>query len=155
VTSTVDALPDAMEVVADKANISILADWAEGWATAHGLDSNAAFAMRLCMEEAVTNIVLYAYEPENKPGTVAAAASLGSDGVLLTIADQGRPFDVAAARDDGREGDIASATIGGRGIRLMREFSDRLEYARDGDQNRLSLAVTVAGLQCLIAGESP
>lgn len=143
--SLVDLFPGAMEVVADKANISILADWAEGWATAHDLDNHAAFAMRLCVEEAVTNIVLYAYAPETGPGTVAAAACLAADEVRLTITDLGRPFDVAAARDDGREGDIISATIGGRGIRLMREFSDRLEYARDGDQNRLTLIFAVNG----------
>jgi anti-sigma regulatory factor (Ser/Thr protein kinase) len=145
VNSIVDLFPDAMEIVADKANISILADWAEGWATAHRLDSNTAFAMRLCVEEAATNIVLYAYAPEKGPGPVVAAACLGPAEVRLTITDQGRPFDVAAARDDGREGDIASATIGGRGIRLMREFSDRLEYARDGDQNRLTLTFAVNG----------
>lgn len=134
-----------MEVVADKANISILADWAEGWATAHDLDANAAFAMRLCVEEAVTNIVLYAYASEKAPGLVAANACLGPLDVRLTITDRGCPFDVAGARDEGREGDIVSATIGGRGIRLMREFSDRLEYARHGDQNRLTLIFAVNG----------
>jgi anti-sigma regulatory factor (Ser/Thr protein kinase) len=140
VNSTLDSVPDALEVVADKATIADVSDWAERWAKAHGLDGNIAFAMRLCVEEAVTNIVLYAYAPENAAGPIAvAAADLGPDGVRLTIRDQGRPFDVATAQDSGREDDIESATIGGRGIRLIRQFSDRLDYARVGDQNQLTL----------------
>jgi len=27
--------------------------------------------------------------------------------------------------------------VGGRGIRLMRRFADRMDYARIGDQNRV------------------
>ena len=112
------------------------------------LDSAGAFAMRLCVEEAATNIALYAYVPACEPGTIAAAASnLGAAGVRLTITDHGRPFDVAAARDPGVEHDIQSATIGGRGIRLMREFSDTLQYARIGEQNQLTLTFAVKGSQ--------
>ena len=148
VSVAADRFPDSIEGVADKATIFELAEWAEGWAKAHGLDSAGAFAMRLCVEEAATNIALYAYVPACEPGTIAAAASnLGAAGVRLTITDHGRPFDVAAARDPGVEHDIQSATIGGRGIRLMREFSDTLQYARIGEQNQLTLTFAVKGSQ--------
>lgn len=144
---SVDLFPDSIEAVADKANIFELAEWAEGWAKAHGLDSDAIFAMRLCVEEAATNIALYAYDPAGQPGVIALVASdRGAAGVGVTITDQGRPFDVAAARDPGVEQDIQSATLGGRGIRLMRRFSETLQYARVGDQNQLTLTFAGQGV---------
>ena len=130
---------DRVELTAGMAAITVAADWIDAWARAHGLDADSAFAMRLCVEEAVTNIVFYAYDDD--PGrhlvTVAAAAQPG--GARVTIVDDGRPFDVAAARDRGREGTIETATIGGRGIRLMRKFSEGLSHARTDGRNVLSL----------------
>jgi anti-sigma regulatory factor (Ser/Thr protein kinase) len=140
VSETVGLIPDSIEVVALEANISELSEWTEGWAKAHALDSDAVFAMRLCVEEAATNIAHYAYEPMERSGTIAIAASdLGAAGVRVTITDHGRPFDVAAARDPGVEHDIQSATVGGRGIRLMRRFSETLQYARVGGRNQLTM----------------
>ncbi len=130
---------DTVELTAGRAAITAAAEWIDAWARAHGLDADAVFAMRLCVEEAVTNIVSYAYDddPAGHRVTVAAAAQPG--GARVTIVDDGRPFDVAAAEDRGREGNIQSATVGGRGIRLMRKFSHGLTHARADGRNVLSL----------------
>jgi anti-sigma regulatory factor (Ser/Thr protein kinase) len=139
VSPDIGVFADSIEAVGDKAGVFELAEWAEGWAQSRGLPPDAVFAMRICVEEAVTNIANYAFDGAYGPGTIALTATPLPNGVRVTVADRGRPFDVAAAEDPGREGDIQSATIGGRGIRLMRRFSDTLEYARVGDQNRLTL----------------
>lgn len=138
-SAVVSRVADSVCGIAEKAIIFELTEWAEAWATAHGLDQETAFAVRLCVEEAVTNIVFYAYDDDHAPGDVSVTAARTSEGVMVTITDQGRPFDVATADDPGREGDIMSATIGGRGIRLMRSFSNRLAYQRLGQSNRLTL----------------
>jgi anti-sigma regulatory factor (Ser/Thr protein kinase) len=137
VNLTVDQASDRFEGLADKASIVDFADWIEAWATGRALGETVAFAMRLCVEEAVTNIALYAYD--GAPGPVRLDVVSSGDDVTVTISDHGAPFDVSTARDPGTEVDIETATIGGRGIRLMRQFSDRLAYGRVGDQNRLSL----------------
>ncbi len=143
-TAGIGLLPDCIEVIADKAAVFDLAEWAEGWAKAHGLDDDATFAMRLCVEEAVTNVVLYAYVEASRPGPLAVSARHDGDGVQVTITDQGAPFDVAAAVDSGRETDPESATIGGRGIRLMRQFSQDLHYMRLSGCNQLTLTFSAA-----------
>ncbi len=134
---------DSVEVVGDKAGIFKLADWAEGWASAQGASSDAVFAVRLCVEEAVTNIVHYAFDAEPGPGIIKLNGTTLANSIQLTVADAGRPFDVCAAEDSGRETDIHSATIGGRGIRLMRRFSNSLHYARVGDENRLTMTFSM------------
>jgi len=132
-------VPDALEALADRAAIVEFAEWAQAWATAHALNQELGFALRLCVEEAVTNIVFYAYDGVEAANTVGVSAALGGGAVTLTISDLGRPFDVAAAADPGREGDIQTATVGGRGIRLIRAFSDKTAYARVGPRNQLTL----------------
>ena len=132
-------ISDTIEVIAVKVVVVELAEWAANWAGAQGLDTETIFAVRLCVEEAVTNIVLYAYDPGRIPGRVGVNALRTADGAVITIIDYGHPFDAATAPDPGREGEIEEATIGGRGLRLMREFSQGLSYERRGVQNRLTL----------------
>jgi len=103
------------------------------------LGGDVAFAMRLCVEEAVTNIVFYAYDPALTDRPIHVRAERTSGGAQVIVTDNGRPFDVAAALDPGPEHDIMAAQIGGRGIRLMRSFASRIDYARVADQNRLTL----------------
>jgi anti-sigma regulatory factor (Ser/Thr protein kinase) len=134
---------DTVELTAGMAAITAAADWIDAWARAHELGADAAFAMRLCVEEAVTNIVSYAYDDDPGRHVLAVEAVAEAGGARVTIVDDGRPFDAAAAHDPGREGSIETATVGGRGIRLMRSFSRGLSHTRSAGRNRLSL--TFAG----------
>lgn len=137
-SAAVGSLADSITATADADGIVGLATWATDWTKAQGLHSDVVFAVRLCVEEAATNIVLYAYDGAAASPPFAAVARLVPEGVQIAITDHGRPFDVAEAAEPGREHDIESATVGGRGIRLMRSFADRMDYDRLGDQNRLT-----------------
>jgi anti-sigma regulatory factor (Ser/Thr protein kinase) len=137
VNADVPYIPDILEVAASKAAIAQAAEWAECWAEAQSLDHDTRFAIRLCVEEATVNIVSYAYD--DTPGLIILEAAPFAGGARITILDDGRPFDVVRATDPGREEDIHSATVGGRGIRLMRAFSQGIDYERVGDRNRLTL----------------
>ncbi len=131
---------DAVELVAGLSAITAAAEWIAAWAGAHGLESDTAFAMRLCVEEAVTNIVSYAYDDDPGRHRVVVTAAADAGGARVTVVDDGRPFDPAAAREPGREDSIQTATIGGRGIRLMRRFSQGLAHSRADGRNTLSLS---------------
>ena len=140
-------VPDLIEAPAERSAIFDLAEWAEAWAKSQNLDAGTCFAIRLCVEEAVTNIVFYAYDHLSPQGRIVVAARPTDDGALVIITDKGQMFDVSTAQDPGREGDITTDTIGGRGIRLMRNFSSKLEYQRLGDQNWLILTFVGARVQ--------
>ena len=131
---------ERFEAPAVRDRIVDAADWIDGWARAAGLSDDVVFAMRLCVEEAVTNVVFYAYTASPSEGRFSVEAWLEGSEARLRIADQGAPFDVAAAKDPGIETDIESATMGGRGVRLMRSFSQGLAYERRNDANLLTLA---------------
>jgi anti-sigma regulatory factor (Ser/Thr protein kinase) len=93
----------------------------------------------------VTNLACYAYAASPSGGRFSIEAWLEGPEARIRILDEGVPFDVAAAKDPGIETDIASASVGGRGIRLMRKFSQSLAYERRSDANILTFAFLRGG----------
>lgn len=129
-----------LDLSAAKDCIIAAADWAEAAITGFGLNADLAFAARLCVEEAVTNIVRYAYEEEATARPLSLSASVFGGQAMIIVEDKGRPFDPLTAEIPAREGHILDATIGGRGLRLMRAFTSGMTYERLGDHNRLMMA---------------
>ncbi len=128
-----------LEVSGSEECIIAAADWAEARAVALALESHSVFAVRLCMEEAVTNLVRHAYDDEPSRHVIALDAWSSDDATIFTITDDGRAFDPVTADDPGREGTILDASVGGRGLRLMRRFTKSMRYSRKNGLNCLSL----------------
>ena len=121
------------------------ADWVVAWARALGFDDDIQLAMRLCVEELVTNLVMHGHGGDAHGHIIDLAASAEPGWARVTMIDDGPSFDVAAAAEPGRQDSIAAATIGGRGIRLMRGFAERLEWHyRDGRNHTTLVFKTVS-----------
>jgi serine/threonine-protein kinase RsbW len=105
------------------------------------LSEKTAFALQLCLEEAVTNIMRHGEASGRATEIVANVARDGTD-IVLTVEDDGGPFDPTrfAARPRAQALDEASA--GGLGIDLMRQFARRIEDRRRGGRNYLRLTVS-------------
>lgn len=104
-----------------------------------GVSPRTAYALQLCLEETVVNIVSYAFEPDTEHDVNIA---LWRDGPTFQaeITDDGRPFDPLARELPGFAKDLESARIGGLGIKLVRSFAEHVAYQRAGDTNRLRLS---------------
>ncbi|MFH2127888.1 MAG: ATP-binding protein [Pseudomonadota bacterium] len=96
-------------------------------------------ALELSADEAVTNVISYAY-PEGAPGLVRLTLQRDGDEVSLTIEDQGRSFDEAGVAQPDLDASLEDRPIGGLGVFLMHKMMDRVERTRKGDVNRLVLA---------------
>ena len=119
--------------------VSPLLEWVEQCCRDDGLDSELTFKMVLLIEEAVTNVVSYAFADLPPPHTVRLRLEITPQQCAAEIADNGRPFDPSAAPDPDLEAPLEQRDAGGLGIHLMRQMADRLEYRRDGDHNRLRI----------------
>ena len=62
--------------------------------------------------------------------------------LVLEIEDHARPFDPLTAPAMATGTDLAHATIGGRGIRLIKTYSDEQCYSYVSGANRLKLVVS-------------
>jgi anti-sigma regulatory factor (Ser/Thr protein kinase) len=115
------------------------ADWIATWATARGFDAETTLAMRLCTEELVTNVVLHGLDGNLAGRSIELTADAERDRARIVMVDDGRAFDIASADDPGRQGRIDVATIGGRGIRLIRFYAASVDWQRIDNRNRTTL----------------
>lgn len=102
------------------------------------LDEATATNVCLAVEEAVVNVMRYAYT-EGSKGEIHVSAAASSDKVTFEIRDDGKPFDPTAAEDPDITLSAQQRPIGGLGIFLMRQCMDVMSYKREYDSNVLTL----------------
>ena len=115
-----------------------LADFIETIANEMRLDQGLAMSLNLALEEAVTNVILYAY-PAGSDGLVDIEAIMGKDILEFIISDSGVAFDPTAAPEADISLGVEDRPIGGLGIFLVRNIMDTVSYQRTDGKNILSM----------------
>ena len=106
----------------------------------------ARYIVDLALDEMLTNIVRYAYTDGNPPKEHAIDLVLrrSGDDLLLTLEDDGRPFDPTTATPKPMSTSLEEATIGGRGIAMVRKMAKAMHYERRNHRNILTITVANA-----------
>ena len=115
-----------------------LADFVDMVCEEVGMDMAVAIQMNLAMEEAVVNVMSYAY-PADTVGDVTIEAVTIADQLQFTITDCGTPFDPTAKEDVDTTLSAEERPIGGLGIHLVRQLMDSITYERIDGKNVLTL----------------
>ena len=123
----------------DRAELARMMAWIDDMVAPLELSPETTYAMQLCLEEAVVNIISYAFSAETQHN-VRIDVWRDCNRVIAEITDDGEPFDPLAQELPGQPTDLQSAQIGGLGIKLMRSFAADIAYQRAGETNRLTLA---------------
>ena len=118
----------------DIEQIPTLAEWVDSLE----LPEEMNMTINLAIEEAVSNVMLYAY-PENESGQVLVEADKSPDKVVFTITDSGKPFDPTAQVQPDISLSVEERPIGGLGIHLVRQIMDEIKYERKDNKNILTL----------------
>lgn len=103
-----------------------------------GADTSAAFALKLAVEEVVTNVIVHGYEGL-PPGPVSLAVSEEPGRIVFTISDHARPFHPDDAPAPDLSSPWAERRVGGLGWHLIRELMDEVRYESTERGNRLTL----------------
>jgi len=122
----------------DIREIPQLATFMETIATETDMDSSLAMNLNLALEEAVSNVILYAYPP-GSDGLVDVEAFIREDRIDFIISDSGSPFDPTSVADPDVTLDVKDRPIGGLGIYLVKSIMDHVSYARLEGKNILSM----------------
>jgi anti-sigma regulatory factor (Ser/Thr protein kinase) len=133
----------ATQTLIIKNRLSELADverWLAHLMEAWAVPPKTAFAVDLVINEAVTNVISYAYDDES-PHAISIALSDAADTVTVEIEDDGAPFNPLAADAMVVGTDLEHAAVGGRGIHLMKTFSDAQDYRYISGRNTLTLVL--------------
>jgi serine/threonine-protein kinase RsbW len=118
----------------DLAELKRLAAWIEGWA-GQVSSPDILFAIQLCLEEAVANIIMYGGD------RLDIAIELERDGrtLITRIEDNGRHFDPTQFPPPRTANSLEETKIGDLGIHLIRSFASDMHYERRGSRNRLTM----------------
>ncbi len=106
-----------------------------------GLPEKRIREVELALEEALVNIVSYAYDEPAGKIQIRSFRDDAQSRWLIQITDQGKPFDVAKASDPDIQAPLSEREIGGLGIYLIRKLMDDVSYERRGNRNILTLYV--------------
>lgn len=122
--------------------ISRLAGFMEEICESSGIGSSLAMSLNLAIEEAVTNVILYAY-PNGTHGTVEITATKKDGSLEFIISDSGVPFDPTAAPEPDINASVQERPIGGLGIHLVRTIMDNVSYEYKNGRNILTLTKNI------------
>lgn len=139
------APPDALVLEPSVQGVAQALAWLEALAERDGWPARTLFALTLCADEALTNVVSYAQAPPGQP-QLGLRLECGRTpyGVALRIEDNGAAFDPTAQASPELAPSLDEARVGGHGLRLMRHYLHTLHYQRQGDRNVLLLGAAWA-----------
>ncbi len=106
---------------------------------AEGLDAHQIFALDLCLEEAVTNIVMHSGLQDRPDTLIAVTLVSGAPDLTFCLEDEGRPFDPTKVAERPAPHSLEEAPTGGVGLPLMRKLTTAMRYERNRNRNRLFL----------------
>ena len=125
----------------DIKQIALLPEFVETVAHQMKLDPEAISNLNLALEEAVANVISYAY-PKGTDGMVTIDACVEGNKVIFVITDSGKAFDPTKKENVDINAKMDERPIGGLGIHLIRTIMDTVNYERKGEQNILTITKT-------------
>ena len=122
----------------DRSEISRLYEFVEEVGNDFELSPDIVFNLNLVLEEAVVNIIDYAY-PKEEHESIYLSARMHEGSIVLVLTDTGKEFDPTAAPEADVTLSADDRQIGGLGIFLIRQIMNEVKYERIEGKNVLTL----------------
>ncbi len=119
--------------------------WVEALAARYSVPADTQFAIQLCLEEALSNIVRHGYLGQPNQSITVECAPAAAE-LVFTVEDNAPPFNPFAAVPPAAPASIQELEPGGQGIRLMQKFASRHDYQQLPGGNRLTLTFAIPPL---------
>lgn len=129
----------ALNIINDIEEIAKLAPFIDELSDEFGLPPDLSFNLNLAIEEAITNVIMYAYpEATNQP--IKLVAEMLGDNLVITLTDRGVPFDpTSQAAEPDIDAPAEERPIGGLGIFLIKKIMDSVDYQYADGCNKLTM----------------
>jgi anti-sigma regulatory factor (Ser/Thr protein kinase) len=102
------------------------------------LTPDIIFNLNLVLEEAVANVINYAY-PKEEHQSIYLSAKLQDGSIVFVLTDTGKEFDPTMAPEADITLSAEERPIGGLGIFLIRQIMNQVKYERIEGKNVLTL----------------
>ena len=121
----------------DISEISRLYEFVEEVGNDFELSPDIVFNLNLVLEEAVVNIINYAY-PKEEHESIYLSARMHEGSIILVLTDTGKEFDPTAAPEADVTLSADDRQIGGLGIFLIRQIMNEVKFERVEGKNVLT-----------------
>lgn len=97
------------------------------------------YNVNLVLEEVLTNVVKYAFD-DTDYHEIAVSVKTDPSGILLSISDDGAPFNPLDNPEPEMKS-ILDSEPGGLGIHLVKKTAEQIEYTRENNRNTLTVLI--------------
>ena len=132
----------SMQLPARIENMELLVQFISGNARKLGLAGKRIKEIELAAEEALINIINYAY-PDRQGDIKVTCVQRPAETFVIEIEDTGIAFDMLSIKDPDISAGISDREIGGLGVFLIRKLMDEVHYHRENGKNVLNLTVHI------------
>lgn len=124
-------------------NLSSLAQLAsdiENFSTQNEVPPAASYALNLCLDEVLTNIIVYNKNNSNS-SIIEIELSKSNNQITATIRDSGTPFNPLENLPSPPDlsSPIEDRPIGGLGVYFLEQYMDNVQYKHENNHNILTL----------------
>jgi anti-sigma regulatory factor (Ser/Thr protein kinase) len=124
----------------DYGELRRMSEWLRSACENLGVGAERIDDLELCANEAVANIIAYAYEgAAPREHAIELRIERVGSAARLTVEDDGNRFDPLAAELPEPPPSLAEAPIGGLGIKLVRGMMAQCAYRYEGGRNVFSM----------------
>lgn len=127
-----------IRITNDLAEISSLAEFVEELCAELSVSDELTMNINLALEEAVANIIMYAY-PSQEQHDILLRATISPSQLVFLLTDNGQSFDPTEVEDANISLSIEERPLGGLGIFLIRSIMNEVSYQRLDGENRLTM----------------
>jgi serine/threonine-protein kinase RsbW len=135
-----DTTGERLSLRSSLSDLARVLPWIEHLAAQYAIPDNTQFAMNLCLEEVLSNVIRHGYSGQPGRPILVQFASNPRDGYFtFVVEDQAPLFDPLAAPEPPVPRSLDQTPVGGNGLRLLRQFADTVEYQATPTGNRLTI----------------
>lgn len=127
-----------IRITNDLAEVSALAEFVEELCAELSVSDELTMNINLALEEAVANIIMYAY-PSQEQHEILLRATISPSQLIFLLTDNGQSFDPTEVEDANISLSIEERPLGGLGIFLIRSIMNEVSYQRLDGENRLTM----------------
>lgn len=129
-----------MTLAADLGELAAVAERADAFLCEHGRDEEARYAVRLVLEELLSNVIRHGCR-DGAPHEIAVSLRAPTGAVELEIVDDASAFDPLSAPPLDVSLPLAERRTGGMGIHLVRSTAREVRYQRISGRNHLHVRI--------------
>ena len=133
-----EELSQSITLPNDIAAVPQLTSFVDNVCSRLNIDGSTVMQMNLALEEAVVNVMNYAY-PKGIKGDVDIRALCDGAQMKFVLIDSGTPFDPTKHQTPDVQLSADERAIGGLGIFLVTQIMDNVSYERRNEKNILTL----------------